>query len=348
METIWFILMGLLLVLFVMLDGFDFGAGIIYPFVAKTNIERRTVLNAVGPVWDGNEVWLIIGGGVLFFAFPAAYASSFSGYYLALILLLWLLMFRGLSMELRSQLDSPLWHSFWDALLMLGSLLISLVLGVALGNLLRGVPLQADGFFFLPLWTDFLTGVHPGILDWYTLLTGFFAIVLLAVHGANYIALKTEDALQQRARQLSQQWQWLVALLTLALPFATYVAQPMMIHNYQQYPAGLLLPVLAVMALIAGFLYRRRNNDCGAFASSAALILILMLNMGFNIYPNLLIATTDPANSLTIYSTATSEYALRLGLVWFGIGITLATGYTLFMYRSFRGKVRLSAEEEGY
>jgi len=160
METIWFILLGLLLILFVVLDGFDFGAGIIYSFVAKDNNEKRTELNAMGPIWDGNEVWLIIGGGVLFFAFPAAYASSFSGYYLALILLLWLLMFRGLSMELRSQLDSPLWRTFWDALLMIGSVSISLVLGVALGNVLRGVPLQTDGFFFLPLWTDFLTGTH--------------------------------------------------------------------------------------------------------------------------------------------------------------------------------------------
>ena len=348
METIWFIQLGLLLTLFVVLDGFDFGAGMIYPFVARSNRERRTVLNALGPVWDGNEVWLIIGGGVLFFAFPAAYASSFSGYYLALILLLWLLMFRGLSMELRSQMDNPLWHQFWDALLTLGSLFISLVLGVALGNILRGVPLDSDGFFFLPLWTDFLTGSRPGILDWYTLLTGLFAVVLFSVHGANYIALKTEDALQQRARRLSRRGQWLVVLFTLMLPIATYVAQPLMLHNYQQYPVGLLLPVFAVIALIAAFICRRRNSDWGAFAASSALIMILMLSVGFTIYPNILIATTDPAHSLTIYNTATSEYAQRLGLVWFLLGITLAAGYTVFMYRSFRGKVELPGKGEGY
>jgi len=262
--------------------------------------------------------------------------------------LLWLLMFRGLSMELRSQLNNPLWHSFWDALLALGSVSISLVLGVALGNVLRGVPLEADGFFFLPLWTDFLTGTHPGILDWYTLLTGLFAIVLLAVHGANYIALKTEGILQQHARQLSQQGQWLVVLFILILPFATYIAQPMILHNYQLYPAGLLLPVLVAIALIAVFVYRRKNNDWGAFAASSALITVLMLSVAFVIYPNILIATTDPVNSLTIYNSATSKYALHLGLIWFPVGMILATGYTLFMYRSFRGKVKLPAEGEGY
>jgi len=348
METIWFIQLGLLLTLFVVLDGFDFVAGMIYLFVARGDHERRMVLNAVGPVWDGNEVWLIIGGGVFFFAFPAAYASSFSGYYLALILLLWLFMFRGLSMELRSQLDNSLWHQFWDALLTLGSLFISLVLGVALGNVLRGVPLEADGFFFLPVWTDFLTGAYPGILDWYTLLTGLFTVVLLSVHGANYIALKTEDALQQSARRVSRQGQWLVALFTLILPIASYIAQPSVLHNYQQYPAGLLLPVFAVIALVTAFTCRHRNNDWGAFAASATLIVILMLSVGFTIYPNILIATTDPAHSLTIYNTATSEYAQRLGLVWFLIGITLAAGYTVFMYRFFRGKVELPGKGEGY
>ena len=168
METLWFIILGVLLTLFVVLDGFDFGIGNIYLLIAKNNTERRTVLHAIGPIWDGNEVWLIIAGGVLFFSFPNYYASSFSGYYLALILLLWLLMFRGLAMELRGQLANPLWHSFWDALLVIGSVSISLILGVALGNVLRGVPVEADGYFFLPLWTDFKTGVNPGILDWYS------------------------------------------------------------------------------------------------------------------------------------------------------------------------------------
>jgi len=348
METLWFIIIGLLLILFVVLDGFDFGTGIIYFFIAKNNNEKRVVLNAIGPVWDGNEVWLIIAGGVLFFAFPSAYASSFSGYYLALILLLWLLMFRGLSMELRSQLRSTLWHSFWDALLVIGSVSITLVLGVALGNVLRGVPLESDGYFFLPLWTDFMTGSHPGIMDWYTLLTGLFAIALLAVHGANYIALKTEQAIQQRARTISRQGSGIVSLFLLVLPFVTYIAQPMMSHNFSQYPLGLLLPILAVISLLAMFIFRNKDNDLFAFASSSALIIFMLLSVAFTIYPNILIATSNPANSLTIYNTATSEYALRTGLIWFSIGATLAAIYTLYMYRSFGGKVKLPSKDEGY
>ena len=348
METLWFIIIGVLLTLFIVLDGFDFGTGIIYPWVAKNNTERRTVLSAIGPIWDGNEVWLIIGGGVLFFAFPTAYASIFSGYYLALMLLLWLLMFRGLSMELRSQLPSPLWHSFWDALLVIGSVSITLVLGVALGNVLRGVPLEADGFFFLPLWTDFMTGEHPGILDWYTLLTGAFAIVLFSVHGANFIALKTEQAIQQRARHIARKGNYLIALFMFVLPLATHNVQPFFIQNYSVYSIGVLLPILAGLALLAMFVTRSKENDLYAFAASAAFMVLLLLSVAFSIYPNMLIATTHSMHNLTIYNTATSEYALRTGLIWFSIGTPLALLYTLYMYRSFRGKVILSDDEEGY
>jgi len=348
MEPFWFIVLGVLLTLFIVLDGFDFGAGIIYLFVARNNNERRVVLGAIGPVWDGNEVWLIIAGGALFFAFPTAYASIFSGYYLALIMLLWLLMFRGLSMELRSQLPSPLWHSFWDGLLVIGSISIAMVLGVALGNVLRGVPLGSNGFFFLPLWTDFRTGAHPGILDWYTLLMGVFAIVLLSVHGANFIALKSEESIQHRARHIARRGNWLVAIFIFVLPFATYVAQPLLIQNYTLYPLGSMLSVLAVIALLAMFATRRIHNDLYAFAASSSFIVLLMLSVAFSVYPNLLIATSNAAFSLTIYNTATSQYALHTGLIWYAIGALLALAYTLYMYRSFRGKVVLSDHDEGY
>lgn len=315
---------------------------------SQNNTERRTVLTAIGPIWDGNEVWLIIGGGTLFFAFPSAYASIFSGYYLALILLLWLLIFRGLSMELRSQLSDPLWHNFWDTLLVIASIAITLVLGVALGNVLRGVPLEADGFFFLPLWTDFMTGDHPGILDWYTLLTGLFAIALFVVHGANFIALKTGQAIQQRARQISRGGNYFVALFMLILPFATHYVQPTFMQNYAQHPLGILLPILAASTLVLMFIMRSKDNDLYAFAASVSFIVLLLLSVAFSIYPNMLIATTHSIHNLTIYNTATSAYALQTGLIWFSIGAPLALIYTLYMYRSFRGKVVLSDDDEGY
>jgi len=348
METLWFILVGVLLILFVVLDGFDFGVGIIYQYVAKTNNERRIVLNAIGPVWDGNEVWLIIAGGALFFAFPAAYASAFSGYYLALIMLLWLLMFRGLSMELRSQIDNPLWRSFWDAMLFIGSLLIALVLGAAIGNLVRGVPLNADGYFFLPLWTNFRTGGDVGILDWFTVTTGVFAILVFAVHGANYLAIKTEGDIQKRARHVSKLGMVLVTVFTFVLPIALYLARPEMLDNYKQFPIGFVFPAFAFVSLMASFIYRQSNADLKVFLASAALIVFLMLSATFTMYPNILISTTEPENSLTIYNAATSEYALGMGVKWFSVGFTLALFYTFHMYRSFRGKTHLPKGGHGY
>ena len=348
METIWFAIIGALFTLFVALDGFDFGAGIIYRFIAKTDAERRTVLNAIGPVWDGNEVWLIIAGGAIFFAFPTAYASAFSGFYLALIVLLWLLMFRGLSMELRSQLASPLWRSFWDTMLMIGSVMIAVVLGAALGNLLRGVPLAPDGYFFEPLWTNFLIGTHPGLLDWYTLLTAAFVVAVFALHGANFIAFKTEGALQTRARNVGRLMGWRVAVLAVITAVGTYIARPAALNNFLEFPLGIALPVLSFASIGAVLWFRHRERDGAAFAASGASIVFLMLGAGFTIYPNVLIATTDSANTLTIYNAATSPYALRTGLGWFAVGGSLAIAYTLFMYRSFRGKVTLPGKGEGY
>jgi cytochrome d ubiquinol oxidase subunit II len=189
METLWFILVALMLIAYVVLDGFDLGAGAVSVFLAKTSEERQQILSAVGPVWDGNEVWLIAAGGALFFAFPVLYASAFSGFYLPLMIVLWLLMLRGAGIELRSHLHDPLWQAACEFTFFLSSALLAIFFGAAIGNVVRGVPLRADGYFFLPLWTDFRVGVDPGILDWYTVLTGVLALAALAVHGSLYLVV---------------------------------------------------------------------------------------------------------------------------------------------------------------
>src|SRR5947209_14787376 len=205
MQTLWFILIGFMLTMYVVLDGFDLGAGAIHLFAAKNDEERRMILRAIGPVWDGNEVWLIAAGGTIFFTFPLLYASSFSGFYLPLIIVLWLLMVRGVSIELRSRISNPVWSSFWDGMFFLGSALLAIFYGAALGNVIRGAPLNAQGYFFEALWTDFNPfSAHPGILDWYTILTGLLAFTTLMMHGANYIAVKTEGALNERTRRISR------------------------------------------------------------------------------------------------------------------------------------------------
>src|SRR5271166_3036032 len=185
---------------YVVLDGFDLGAGAIYLGAARTSGERRKILRAIGPVWDGNEVWLLTAGGILYFAFPLLYASSFSGFYLPLMMVLWLLMLRAVGIEFRAHLENPVWQSFFDVVFSVSSILLAVFFGAALGNVVRGVPLDATGYFFEPLWTNFKLGAQTGILDWYTVLTGVMALVTLAAHGSYYVALKTDADLSRRAR----------------------------------------------------------------------------------------------------------------------------------------------------
>ncbi|SPE41980.1 Cytochrome d ubiquinol oxidase, subunit II (fragment) [Candidatus Sulfopaludibacter sp. SbA3] len=192
METLWFCLVAAMIAVYVILDGFDLGAGIVHLVVARTDAERRAVLASIGPVWDGNEVWLLAGGGTLYFAFPALYASSFSGFYLPLMMVLWLLILRGIAIEFRNHVRSLVWQPLWDAVFAGASALLAIFFGAALGNVVRGVPLNSAGEFFLPLWTNFAPGQDAGILDWYTVLIGVAALVALTVHGALWVALKTE------------------------------------------------------------------------------------------------------------------------------------------------------------
>jgi cytochrome d ubiquinol oxidase subunit II len=181
MAALWFAIVSVMLAVYVVLDGFDFGAGILHLFVARNDSERRTVLAAIGPVWNGNEVWLLASGGVLVFAFPRVYAVGFSGFYLPLMMALWLLILRGVSIEFRSLEQNSLWRSFWDGVFWFSSLLTAVILGAALGNVIRGVPIGSQGFFYGPLFTNFMpAGPHPGVLDWYTVLIGIFALVTLA------------------------------------------------------------------------------------------------------------------------------------------------------------------------
>src|SRR5215813_2507221 len=199
METLWFMIVAVMVATYVVLDGFDLGAGVIYLGAARTPVERQKIMRAIGPVWDGNEVWLLAAGGTLYFAFPLLYASSFSGFYLPLMMVLWLLMLRGIGIELRGHMGNPVWRGFFDVIFCVASILLCIFFGAALGNVVRGVPLGPDEYFFEPLWTNFRVGVSNGILDWYTGLTGIIALVTLTAHGAIYIATKSEGDLNRRA-----------------------------------------------------------------------------------------------------------------------------------------------------
>ena len=202
MGTIWFCLVAIMIAMYVLLDGFDLGAGAIHLLIAKTDEERRQILASIGPVWDGNEVWLLAAGGVLYFAFPQLYASGFSGFYLPLMMVLWLLILRGASIEFRNHVKSAVWDPLWDFLFCASSILLAVFFGAALANVVRGVPLDASGYFFEPLWTNFRLGEVTGILDWYTILVGVLALLVLVMHGALWVQLKTIGAVNERARKL--------------------------------------------------------------------------------------------------------------------------------------------------
>jgi cytochrome d ubiquinol oxidase subunit II len=348
METVWFLLVALMLVAYAALDGFDLGVGIVQRFVARTHEERSLVLRSIGPVWDGNEVWLIAAGGALFFAFPRLYASSFSGFYLPLMIVLWLLMLRGMGVELRSHIDDPLWRSFFDFVFAAASLLLAVFFGAAVGNVVRGVPLGADGYFFEALWTDFRVGPRPGILDWYTVLTGLLALVTLAVHGANYLLVKTEGGVQERARRVARGGWLLLVLLTAASLAATLYIRPRVLDNYKLHAWGWLVPAGVVCALASMRYCQAARRDVAAFLSSVSYIVFMLGGAAFATYPLLLPASSDPAYSLTIYNSQAGPYSLRVGLVWWLLGIALAVLYFSFLYRSFRGKVRPDNDEEGH
>lgn len=350
METLWFVLVALMLVAYAVLDGFDLGVGIIHHFVARTPAERRLVLRSIGPVWDGNEVWLLAAGGALFFAFPRLYASSFSGFYLPLMMVLWLLMLRGMGLELRAHIGDTLWRSFFDFTFSFASLLLAIFFGAAVGNVVRGVPLNSEGYFFEALWTDFRVGANPGILDWYTVLIGLLAFQTLTVHGANYLLVKTEGEVQQRARRLAKLgWLVLVLMTTLSLAATLYI-RPNVLDNFKLHVWGWVIPLTVASALIMMRYAYTKHRDLAAFFSSVVYIASMLGGAAFAMHPFLLPATTDPAYSLTIYNSQTGAYSLSAGLVWWLIGIALAVSYFVFLYRSFRGKVKMdeNGEESAY
>jgi cytochrome d ubiquinol oxidase subunit II len=243
MGFLWFWLVAVMIVGYVVLDGFDLGVGVLHLFLVRTETERRATLASIGPVWDGNEVWLLAGGGTLYFAFPLLYASAFSGFYLPLMIVLWLLILRGVSLELRNHIDVGVWRALLDGVFGFASALLTIFYGAALANVLRGVPLNADGYFFLPLWTNWQPGVLPGILDWYTVIGGLVALVALTLHGALWLSLKTSGDLEQRARTVvSPLWLILIALTVVSL-FATIAVRPASLDNYFRYPVTFIVPV---------------------------------------------------------------------------------------------------------
>ena len=347
METLWFMIVAVMVTAYVVMDGFDLGAGVIYLVAAKTLNERRMILRAIGPVWDGNEVWLLAAGGTLYFAFPQLYASSFSGFYLPLMMVLWLLMLRAIGIEFRGHIENPVWQGFFDVIFCVSSALLAIFFGAALANVIRGVPLAADGYFFEPLWTNFRVGPNPGILDWYTVMAGVIALVTLTIHGSLYVAVKTEGELNVRARRIAMILWPVLVLLTIVSLIATCWIRPEVLNNYREHSIGMLVPVLVAGTLGVMIWAASKAKDKMAFVASGLYITAMLVGAAFALYPVVLPASTDPSYSLTIHNTAAGAHGLVVGLAWWSIGIVLALGYFVFVFRMFRGKVQLG-DGHGY
>jgi cytochrome d ubiquinol oxidase subunit II len=337
LAVIWFLIEGVLLIGYAILDGFDLGVGILHPFVPKSDRERRIAINSIGPLWDGNEVWLVTFGGALFAAFPEAYATAFSGFYTAFMMLLAALIFRAVSMEFRSKVENERWRRFWDLSFFGGSATASLLFGVAVGNAMLGMPLDLAGNF---------TGTLFDQLSPYTLLVGLMTVALFAMHGGLFLYLKTEGDFRQRLRD----WLWrswgifLVAYMLTTM--YTLALVPRATANFERWPVAALIVVVNVLAVanIPRALHWGRPGE--AFVSSCAVIATLIMLFGLALFPNLVTASNDAAHSVTIFSAASSPKTLGIMLIIAIVGMPFVLSYTGIIYWTFRGKVRL--DEHSY
>ena len=334
LQLTWFVLLGVLMAGYAILDGFDLGVGILHLF-ARGDQERRIFMNSIGPIWDGNAVWLVVLGGATFAAFPNAYAAAFSGFYLGFMLLLCCLIFRGVSMEFRSKRPSRLWRGFWDVAFSASSTVATFLFGVVVGNCMRGLPLGADGDFTRSLGL-------ADLLNPYSVLTGLFAVSAFAMHGSIYLYLKTEGPLQRRVKG----WMWRTFFLFLAaylvLSAWTLIALPDSMANFTRHPWLWVVPVLNVLAIanVPRAIYYGRPFD--AFLSSSSVIAAFTCLFGVALFPNLIVSNEDAAYSLTVTRAASSEKTLEIMRVVAALGMPFVLAYTATVYWVFRGKVRIT------
>ena len=332
LNTVWFALVGVLFTGYVILDGFDLGVGVLHLFAVRRDEDRRVFLNAIGPVWDGNEVWLVTGGGALFAAFPAVYATVFSGFYLAFMALLCALIFRAVAIEFRSKHASPRWRAFWDAGFAAGSAGSALLIGVAMGNIAWGVPLDARGEF---------AGSFLGLLNPYALLMGVTTVALFTMHGAIYLVLKTEGELEARVRRWVNPLIIAFILCYVILTLATLLYVPHITEAFRREPwfFAVVIPVVLAIANIPREVSHGR--EVFAFLSSCAAMAGLMVIFGLGMYPHLVYSHPLPEHSLTAFNAASSRKTLGIMLTIALLGIPVVLAYSASIYWIFRGKVKL-------
>lgn len=344
----WYFIVSFMLVTYVVLDGRNFGAGMLHWLVARTPAERRQVVAAIGPLWSWHEVWLVGFGGTLFAVFPRVLASAFAGYYLALFLIMWCLILRGISIEFGGHVDDRLWQGFWDFVFVISSLLLAVLFGAAGGNVARGVPLDDQGNFAMAFFTDFGIRGYVGLLDWYTLSVAIFAVVMLAAHGATYLMLKTEGPVHERSEFYAMISWPILCPLGMVVSIETWYVRADILGQAIKNPClwlGLIVVATSAAALVTGL---RRRLEFRAFFGSTFLIAGILGTGSAAIFPVMLFSTLAPENSLTAYGAASSPGTLRATFVWWPLAFIMAASYFVFISRRYAGKVSTSRDNQGY
>lgn len=348
MIATWYAIVSFMLISYVALDGRNFGAGMLHWVVAKTPEERRQVIAAIGPLWSWHEVWLVAFGGTLLAIFPRLLASAFAGYYLALFLILWCFILRGISIEVGGHINDRLWQGFWDFVFVLSNFLLAILFGAAAGNVARGVPLDAQGNFSMAFFTDFRTRGYVGLLDWYTVSIAIFAVVILAAHGATYLTLKTEGAVHHRSSTLAKYLWMAVVPLFLLISIETFLVRPDLpghaVYNPIWY-LGLLLVAASIVTLISGLSTGRERRT---FIGSNLMLVGLLVTGAAAIFPVMLYSTLAPENSLTAYNVAAGANSFLFACIWWPVGLALATLYFVFISRRYAGKVSVRRDSQGF
>ncbi len=347
MVELWFGIVAVMLTVYVVMDGFDLGAGVLHLFVGRGDSQRRQVLAAIGPYWDANEVWLLATGGALFVAFPKVLASGLSGFYFAIFLVLWCLILRGISIEFRSHVATPMWRSFWDATFAIASILLCVFFGCALGNLLRGLPLDTSGWFSLPLFTDFSARIPVGILDWYTVLVGVYALIALAMHGGAYLSWKTDGEVGDRSCRLGFGAALAVATLWPVMTFATVRMNPLLFQHFVARPLAWACALLALVGLVGVLTGLRNGAHRRAFLGSSAFLLGLMAATAASIYP-IMLRGIGAGVSILATEASNDPAGLRVATRWWLVGIPLVVIYFAIQFRVHAGKASAPREGEGY
>lgn len=348
MIATWFGVISFMLIIYIVLDGRNFGAGMLFWQVAKTPLERRQVVAAIGPLWSWHEVWLVGFGGTLAAVFPRLLASAFSGYYLALMLILWGLILRGISLEVAGHIDDRLWQGFWDTLFTFSNFLLAILFGAAAGNLERGVPVDAQGNFSMAFFTDFKPYGYVGLLDWYTVSVAIFVAVLLAAHGATYLTLKTEGPVQDRSAHCAKRLWTAVVPLFLIISFESWKIRPVLFQDSVQRPAcwlGCLVIIISGLVLVSGL---ASGHEKRAFVGSNGVLVGVLGTGAAALFPIMLYSTLAPENSLTANGVASHPNAFLFASIWWPIAFILSMIYFVFISRHYAGKATARKDSQGF